>query len=307
MRFLKAYLTGIREIGLQKNDIERLKLLPQRIENGIIYRFDNKEWINTENPDLNITLIEADRINNCKRYTEALQREVDSGFNKLLDALSGDVTPTTKELTLDEKILNLVEAGDKKGFKALRKEIKDAWFALPDDVVSESIIDLAAAVATKDLNEAEAILADLETVDDVVAEEEVEVDEETPPLEHDDNPTVDDVVAEIIEDIKSCIDDEDEEEFKELLEELKEHDTKQYEKWKDAFTTQSEDGTDEDEYINVILDDLDDALEDKDTSKCHTLIAALAELVEEDDEDLVEYTEKVAALTPKKRSRRGRK
>lgn len=319
--FLKAFLGGYASMIKTSNDLDRLKYAPQRVEDGVFYNFQNKDMFAGAVPgleSLNIEIIDAARVNETSRFTGALQRDYFAGFDKMMDQIvklpggkyetaSEDAAPV--EVTLDDKILEVVKSGDKKAFRAMRQEIKDQWFALNDDDVADAIMDLGDAVADKDVDYAKEILENLpgneptETVkkdtpaDTVVVEE----DKNAELLEN-----------LIIEDIKSAIDDGDEKDFKELLAELKEVNPDLANEWADAFVAaedKDEEETDVEQdsesLVDEIIEDLEAALEDGDIDEAKECLEELKEEVGEDSDVYKEYAAKVA---PKKerRSRRGK-
>lgn len=294
------------------NDLDRLKYAPQRVEDGVFYNFHNKDMFAGAVPgleSLNIEIIDAARVNDTSRFTGALQREYFEGFNKMMDQivkLPGGKYETAApvEVTLDDKILEVVKSGDKKAFRAMRQEIKDQWFALNDDDVADAIMDLSDAVADKDVDYAKEILENLEPVETPKVKE-------TPKTETKKEPELTEEESEIIEDIKSAIDDGDEKDFKELLAELKDVNPDLAEEWADAFAVNVNDPAadetkeEETDVVDEIIEDLEAALEDGDMDEAKECLEELKEEVGEDSDVYKEYAAKVA---PKKerRSRRGK-
>jgi len=317
--FLKAFLGGYASMIKTSNDLDRLKYAPQRVEDGVFYNFQNKDMFAGAVPgleSLNIEIIDAARVNETSRFTGALQRDYFAGFDKMMDQIvklpggkyeTATETAAPVEVTLDDKILEVVKSGDKKAFRAMRQEIKDQWFALNDDDVADAIMDLSDAVADKDVDYAKEILENLpgneptETVkkdtpaDTVVVEE----DKNAELLEN-----------LIIEDIKSAIDDGDEKDFKELLAELKEVNPDLADEWADAFAVNVNDPAAEPEeeetsVVDEIIEDLEAALEDGDMDEAKECLEELGDEVGTDSDIYKEYAEKLA---PKKsrRERRGK-
>jgi len=309
--FLKAFLTGYGDMVKAKTDLDRLKFLPQRVEDGVFYNFKGEDMFKGAVKgleDLNIELIKEDRVNDTSRFTQALQRDYFEGFDKLIGSLDG-VEQSEQSDTVEEKVdpvkalYDVVEAGDKKAFRSLRKELKDQWFALDDAEVEDAIFDLSDAVADKDLEFAKEIVEglgqDLENPVETPEEDEGVIADEQ---------SVDDEVSEIVEDIKSAIDDGDEKDFKELIAELKEIDKKSYNEWKDAFVAQPEENSEEeeDEVVKEILEDLEAAVEENDEAEIKELLEELAEEVGEDSDLYIEWSEKVAPKKEKRSRRRGK-
>ena len=314
--FLKAFLTGYTDLVKTSNDLERLKYAPQRVEDGVFYNFHNKDMFAGAVPgleSLNIEIIDAARVNETSRFTGALQRDYFAGFDKMMDQIvklpggkyetaSEDAAPV--DVTLDDKILEVVKSGDKKAFRAMRQEIKDQWFALNDDDVADAIMDLSDAVADKDVDYAKEILENLDGNEPV----------ETPKKEtvaKVKEPELTEEESEIIEDIKSAIDDGDEKDFKELLAELKEVNPDLADEWSTAFAAaepEVEDTKDEEEsdVVDEIIEDLEAALEDGDMDEAKECLEELKEEVGEDSDVYKEYAEKVAPKREKRRSRRGK-
>ena len=107
------------------------------------------------------------------------------------------------------------------------------------------------------------------------------------------------------------------------LQEMKEKNHPKYKECKKIFdnldaagdepedTVAEEEGSDDEEdIVEEILDDLDKALKDKDVKECQELLEELLEEVGAEDEDYIDYKEKVEALSKpesKRSSRRNRK
>ena len=325
--FLKAFLTGYTDMIKTSNDLDRLKYAPQRVEDGVFYNFQNKDMFAGAVPgleSLNIEIIDAARVNDTSRFTGALQRDYFAGFDKMMDQivkLPGGKYETATEtaepvkVTLDDKILEVVKSGDKKAFRAMRQEIKDQWFALNDDDVADAIMDLSDAVADKDVDYAKEILENLdgnsesshgnEPVETPKTETKKAAAKETKPKKAE----LTEEESEIIEDIKSAIDDGDEKDFKELLAELKEVNPDLAEEWADAFAVnvndpaadETDEQNSESSVVDEIIEDLEAALEDGDMDEAKECLEELKEEVGEDSDVYKEYAAKVA---PKKRERR---
>lgn len=309
--FLKAFLTGYTDMIKTSNDLDRLKFAPQRVEDGVFYNFQNKDMFAGAVQGLetlNIELIPADRVNDTSRFTGALQRDYFAGFDKMMDQIvklpggkyetaSEDAAPV--DVTLDDKILEIVKTGDKKAFRSMRQEIKDQWFALNDDDVADALLDLADAVADKDVEYAKEILEGLDGNSD-----------ETPVATNE----LTDEESEIIEDIKSAIDDGDEKDFNELISELKEINADLANEWADAFAVNVDDPaaendtpkSEDDSIVDEIIEDLEAALEDGDMDEAKECLEELKEEVGEDSDLYKEYAAKVAPKKSSRRSRRGK-
>jgi hypothetical protein len=317
--FLKAFLTGYTDMVKTSNDLDRLRYAPQRVEAGVFYNFHDTDMFKgaVEGLEsLNIELIKAERVNDTTRFTSALQRDYFAGFNKMMDLVAktdtGGYTTTADtdepvEVTLEDKILEVVKAGDKKAFRSLRKELKDKWFALDDADVEDAIFDLGDAVADKDVEYAKEILENVGEDDAPAEEPEPEVKEikETPKK----TAKLTEEESEIIEDLKSAIDDGDQKDIDELLAELKEVNEALYDEWLPATQVEQpeEDTKDEEDssVVDEIIEDLDAAIADEDEDEAK---ACLEELADEVGVDSDIYKVNAEKLTPKKtrRSRRGK-
>lgn len=331
MSFLKAYLTGMKTLVESKSDLERLKHLPQRLEDGELINFNDKSLVGVVDSlaGIEFEVIDAERVKGATRFTSALQKEYFTGFEKLVKLIDGNspleeaTVETSSEPTIVDRILEVVEAGDKKAFRALRQDIKNAWFACGDDKVSDAIIDLADAVADKDIEFAKEIIESVDATEEatLVNEPEEEPVKELKPTKVE-QPTEDsEDDDELLADFNDCIEEGDQEDAELCLKEMKECNHQKLKECEKAYTEKfgtaktSEEPTDDEEgdVVDEILDDLDDALEKKDLDECKKLIEELKEELESDDEDLVEYVEKVAALdkelngTTERRARRSRK
>ncbi len=322
--FLKAFLTGYTDMVKTSNDLDRLRYAPQRVEAGVFYDFHNTDMFKgaVEGLDgLTIELIKAERVNDTTRFTGALQRDYFAGFNKMMDLVAktdtGGYTTTADtdepvEVTLEDKILEVVKAGDKKAFRSLRKELKDKWFALDDADVEDAIFDLGDAVADNDVDFAKEILANVGEDDTPAEEPEPEVKElkvapkKTAKLTEEE--------SEIIEDLKSAIDDGDQKDIDELLAELKEVNEALYDEWLPATQVEQpeedpevkdEEEDDDSSVVDEIIEDLDAAIADEDEDEAK---ACLEELADEVGVDSDIYKVNAEKLTSKKtrRSRRGK-
>lgn len=312
--FLKAFLTGYTDMVKTSNDLDRLRYAPQRVEAGVFYNFHDTDMFKgaVEGLEgLTIELIKAERVNDTTRFTGALQRDYFAGFNKMMDLVAktdtGGYTTAADtdepvEVTLEDKILEVVKAGDKKAFRSLRKELKDKWFALDDADVEDAIFDLGDAVADKDVDFAKEILENVGEDDTPAEEPEPEVKElkeTTAKLTEEE--------SEIIEDLKSAIDDGDQKDIDELLAELKEVNEALYDEWLPATQVeQPEEDTKEDSsVVDEIIEDLDAAIADGDEDEAK---ACLEELADEVGVESDVYKVNAEKLTPKKtrRSRRGK-
>jgi len=321
--FLKAFLNDYTNMVKTSNDLDRLKFAPQRVEAGVFYNFKNEDMFKGAVQGLetlNIELIPADRVNETSRFTGALQRDYFAGFDKMMEQITklpggkyttDAVADEPVEVTLDDKILEIVKSGDKKAFRAMRQEIKDQWFALNDDDVADAIMDLGDAVSDKDVDYAKEILDGLPGNEPVKKE----TPADTVVVEEDENAELTDEEAEIIEDIKSAIDDGDEKDFKELIAELKEINADLAKEWSTAFVAAPADDKDEEEGTDVvdeIVEDLEAALEDGDMEEAKECLEELKDEVGEDSDLYKEYAQKLKELmskvAPKKerRSRRGK-
>ena len=314
--FLKAFLTGYTDMVKTSNDLDRLRYAPQRVEAGVFYNFHDTDMFKgaVEGLEgLTIELIKAERVNDTTRFTGALQRDYFAGFNKMMDLVAktdtGGYTTTSDtdepvEVTLEDKILEVVKAGDKKAFRSLRKELKDKWFALDDADVEDAIFDLGDAVADKDVEYAKEILENVGE-DDAPAEEILEnVGEDDAPKK---TAKLTEEESEIVEDLKSAIDDGDQKDIDELLAELKEVNEALYDEWLPATQVeQPEEDTKEDSsVVDEIIEDLDAAIADGDEDEAK---AWLEELADEVGVESDVYKVNADKLAPKKtrRSRRGK-
>lgn len=321
MSALKAYLNGFGDMVKAKSDLDRLLYMPQRLEDGEIFNFKNKSMFGIMDnlSGLELEVIDAKRVIEATRYTSALQRDYFEGFDKLMKLIDGEVEDVVEEADIKEvdpvtKLYNhlyeVVAAGDKKAFRTLRKDLKDQWFALDDTEVEDAIFDLSDAVADKDVDFAKEIVEGLggtEEVEDDIVEEETPADTVA---EEEGNDTLESEVSEIIEDIKSAIDDGDEEDFKELIAELKDIDKKAYNEWKDAFSTQDDTVAEEDEndeVVEEILEDLSIAIKEEDSDEIKELLEELADEVGEDSELYQEWFTKVAPKKSSQKEKRSRR
>jgi hypothetical protein len=328
--FLRAYLAGMSGLVKAKNDMERLKSLPQKLEDGELIDFNGKSMVGVieQLSDLELEVIDASRVNDASRCTEALKREYFEGFEKLVKVIGeaeGDTTTTEEEtedkeqaesetpLTLEDQLLDAVAAGDKKEVRAICKELKNKWFALDPEEVEDALDDIKDCVADKDVEAVKEILAEVGEEDEKQVEDKQE--EKTSKTKVEEEVSEDD--DELLADFNDCIKEEDYEDAQLCLDEMKEKDHPKYKECKkildntageDDETT--EDSDEEGDVVDEILDDLDKALENKDVKECEGLLEELLEETGEDDEDYVDYKAKVDALSKpesKRKSRRNRR
>lgn len=314
MSFVKPFLVGYKNMVKASSDIDRLKCMPQRLEDGKLIDFAGKVILGGIQDVADMEVIEAARINDASRYTAALQRDYFAGLDVLFSKFDGgtvdvDDAPVDVVVALYSKLYDIVETGDKKGFRAIRTELKDQWFALDAEVVSDAILDLADAVADKDVNLAKEIVEGIDDEPEAeapAAKEEPEL-KETPKKS---KAKLTEEESEIIEDLKSAIDDGDQKDIDELLAELKEVNKALYDEWLPATQvevaedTPEEEETEDDNIADEIIDDLDAAIADEDVEEAK---ACLEELADEVGKDSELYKVNAAKLAPKKETRKSRR
>lgn len=313
MSFLKAYLAGYESLINTSNDLERLKYGVQRVENGVFYNFKGNDMFKGAVKgleSLNIEVLKVERVMDTTRFTSALVRDYTAGMKKVLDAItrlddgSYEVAP---ERTILDDLYDIVAKGDMKAYRELRSALKEKWFALdPCDL----LLDLADMVADKDVAGAKELVENFEDddkEDTVAAEEPVKPKEsKLSPSPKAEESKLTDEEFEIIEDIKSAIDDGDEADFKELLKELKEVNEGLYEEWKGAFKASPTETDEDDGVVAEILEDLDKAIEEGDEDEIKELLEELKEEVGADSDTYKEYAEKCQPKKANRRERRGR-
>lgn len=301
MSFLKAYLAGYESLINTSNDLERLKYGVQRVENGVFYNFKGNDMFKGAVKgleSLNIEVLKVERVMETTRFTSALVRDYTAGMKKVLDAItrlddgSYEVAP---ERTVLDDLYDIVAKGDMKAYREIRSALKEKWFALDP---SDLLLDLADMVADKDVAGAKELVENFEDDD---KEEEPKAKQAEPK-----ESKLTDEEFEIIEDIKSAIDDGDEADFKELLKELKEVNECLYEEWKGAFKASPTTDEDDDGVVAEILEDLDKAIEEGDEDEIKELLEELKEEVGADSDTYKEYAEKCQPKKANRRERRGR-
>ena len=302
MSFLKAYLAGYESLINTSNDLERLKYGVQRVENGVFYNFKGNDMFKGAVKgleSLNIEVLKVERVMDTTRFTSALVRDYTAGMKKVLDAItrlddgSYEVAP---ERTVLDDLYDIVAKGDMKAYRELRSALKEKWFALDP---SDLLLDLADMVADKDVAGAKELVENFEDDDkDVAVEPE--------PVKQAEESKLTDDEFEIIEDIKSAIDDGDEADFKELLKELKELNEDLYKEWKDAFKASPTETDEDDGVVAEILEDLDKAIEEGDEDEIKELLEELKEEAGADSDTYKEYAEKCQPKKVNRRERRGR-
>lgn len=308
MSFLKAYLAGYESLINTSNDLERLKYGVQRVENGVFYNFKGNDMFKGAVKgleSLNVEVLKVERVMETTRFTSALVRDYTAGMKKVLDAItrlddgSYEVAP---ERTVLDDLYDIVAKGDMKAYRELRSALKEKWFALDP---SDLLLDLADMVVDKDVAGAKELVENFEDDDkeEPVKPEPVKAKQAEP-----EESKLTDDEFEIIEDIKSAIDDGDEVDFKELLKELKEINEDLYKEWKDAFKASptTAEPEEDDGVVAEILEDLDKAIEEGDEDEIKELLEELKEEAGADSDTYKEYAEKCQPKKANRRERRGR-
>ena len=342
------YLTGMKTLATEKNDMDRLKFMPQKIEGQRLVNFHG-DYLTTVIDGLEDgEIFDKDKILNGKRCTPALVKSYFESYDKLITT-DEEVTETTNDKpTLEDDLLDAVEAGDKKAVRAILKELKEKWFALDDDKVEEAIDDIKDCVSDKDVKEVEAILDSLEPADeDTILKENIAAGKERAKLsvakENDERKKVKENIAEarkgakkihsakaeegtptttddndIVLDIVDAIKDEDIKDVEMLLKELGEDHPRYKEfnislatlKGEDAIIETESDPITNDDDIDAIIGDLEDAIEAKEfegEDGAKEILAELLELVGAEDEDYIKYDAIVNPPVEDKKSRRSRR
>lgn len=338
--FTKAFLTGLKGIATAGSEIERLRFLPQKVEDGHIINFDGKSLVGkVEELTKDFEIFPLEEVTETKRLTKA---KLDKYFlaldNNLLNILGEEVTdtntvPKEKSDVLLDSLLEFAKAGDKKGARSVLKEIKDKWFALDDDIVEDAIEDIKDAIADKDVEGVKEIYFETES-DGNDEGDVVKPDKEETPEHIEDKSTTDksyeDQLVELADkekdedvnslllDLADAIKDDDKEDVKDLL--LPELDSKHPAvKIVNAYlgnndevvepvtedVKEDDEPTDE-EWIAEWKEDIDKAIEDKDIQAAKDLLKEFGEEFGEDEPEYKEYSEKLEEPTTTRR-RRGRK
>jgi len=315
---LKGFLKGFSEIVKAKSDLDRLKYLPQKVEAGEVFDFKGNSMFGILDGISDTVIIEAARVNGASRCTSALLRDYFVGLDEFTSTLDGGDTTTeaVENNPLEAELLDIVDKGDRKAARKVLKELKEQWFALPEDEVEDAIYDLQDCVADKDIDGAKGILADLGNDD---AQKEAPVKETTKKVEQESKTPVESTEpvnedeADLLADIEDAFKDEDVEDVKLLLKELGVKHSKYAEFEKQLKTLENlgevEDDVEltEEEEIKEICLDIDDALEDKDAKKQKDFLKELKEFAGEDSEEYKKYDALVNPKTETRRPRRGRK
>lgn len=314
--FEKAFLTGYENMVKSKSDLDRLKCMPQKVEGGVLIDFSGKKLIGGLDVK-DMTVCDADRVNEAKRFTPTLSKEYFEGFNKLMSLLGGSDTDE-EDVAVREvygaDIYDAVAAGDKKALREILKEYKKTkWSALDEDDVEDAIDDIKDCLADKDVDGAKEIVNDLIGCD--ICEDEVSDKGETldVPTSNDKEPDptytpANEDEAELLMDLEEALADEDYEDVEMLLKELgtdhpryAEFEAKLPGKGTAADDTNDSDD-EEDDVIGEICEDIDAALEDGDTAKAKDFLEELGEEAGTDSDEYKEYEVKVNP--PKERTRR---
>lgn len=296
---IKKLLLGALEA---KTRIETLKAMPQRIEGGVVYDFNNNPLFNVSNPDKEILGVSRVGV----KVTDALIIVYTDQLAQTDFLLVDDNAATKEELgadepkTLEDQVLDAVKAGDKKLVRSLCKELKEKWFALAPDDVENAIDDIKDCVADKDVNEAQAIIDELVDADVGATAKEPET--------YTEKATGDDSELEaILEDLKGAIEDDDKKDIEacmaDLADEVGRH-SKIYEEWNVKVNPPTEE---ENDIVDEIIGDLETAIVDKNTEEVTACLGELADEIGEDSDIYKEWADKATPKEEPKKSRRNRR
>lgn len=309
--FLKAYLQGLKNMVESKSDLERLRFMPQKIEDGKLVNFEGSTLLGGLNVE-NREIFNADRVNNTKRYTAALSRDYFIALDGVMH-LFGDASETAPANDSKEEygadILALVEAGDRKGLRSLLKEYKKTkWKSIEDSTLEDDIDDLVDCAADKAVEDARAIIKDIAFIDKDIIDDAPAAPVETKKEEVTTAPANEDE-AELIADLEDALADEDYEDVELLLKELgagharyAEFEAKLPSKGKEESKPEE---SGDDSIIDEICEDIDAALEDGDLKDAKSILEELADEAGKDSDVYKEYEAKVNP--PKERTRRSRR
>jgi len=313
----QGFIRGLESFITAKSDLDRLKHMPQRVEEGRLVNFQGHKLTAKIDGLEDFIIMDADKVNDAKRFTSALLGTYLEGFSKL-QGVEDDETTTTEntnnEPTLEDLLLDAVEAGDKKEVRNICKQLKEQWFALDEDVVEDAIDDIKDCVADKDVKAVEDILDSLETNDEEPKQQEVKKSE-VKEIFKEETPTKNDEDTEdLLLDIQDAIKDEDVEDVELLLKELGEEHPRYKEFSISLATLKGEDAViepekNEDDEIDDIIADLEDAIKENDIdgeNGAKVILEELKELVGEDDEDYIKFN-KIVNPTTTRRNRRERR
>jgi len=314
--FEGAFLTGYRNMVEAKADIDRLKCMPQRVENGNLLDFSGRVLIGGLDVEDRI-IFDADKVNNAKRYTSALSRDYFIAFDELMSLLPSkgveEVNATTEIYGAD--IYDAVSKGDKKGLRVILKEYKKVkWVALNEDAVEDAIDDIKDCVADKDVEGAKEIVTELIGCDiceeaDEVKEPQKVAKESTKPSTSNHKPANEDE-AELLADLEDALSEKDYEDAEMLLKELGDKHPR-YAEFFNALPNNKQDDVDSDEktddidVVDEICLDIDDAIADGDLSAAKKFLEELADEAGTDSKEYKEY--EVIVNPPKERKRRSRR
>lgn len=295
-------------LGAAGSKIEVLKCMPQRVEGGVVFDFNNKAMFNVANND---KLIFATG-NVGSRFTDALVgRYLGCLNNANLQVVNADLpTNEVAEPTLYDKVTDAVGAGDKKLVRALCKELKEKWFAIDDADVEDAIDDIKDCVSDKDVEGVKEIISDV-TGEGNVPDEPTEEQSDPNPSDGGDKKAVEisETAQEILDDLESAIKDNDEKDIKELLAELADEvgtDSAVYLEWSEkAKADVPQDAAEDNSEVDEIVLDLEDAVNAGDLKDAKEILAELGDAVGTDSELYKEWAAKVE-LKETRRSRRGK-
>jgi len=312
----QGFIRGLEGFITAKSDLDRLKHMPQKVEEGRLVNFKGHKLTGKIDGLEDFIIMDADKVNDAKRFTSALLGTYLEGFSKLQgveDDESATTENTNNEPTLEDLLLDAVEAGDKKEVRNICKQLKEQWFALDDDVVEDAIDDIKDCVADKDVKAVEDILNSLEEPEqEEVIEKSKSATELVKEIVKEETPTNNDEdIEDLLLDIQDAIKDEDVEDVELLLKELGTEHPRYKEFSISLATLKGEDAIIEPETneIDDIIADLEDAIKENDIdgeNGAKVILEELKELVGEDDEDYIKFN-KIVNPTTTRRNRRERR
>jgi len=314
--FIEAYLMGMTNAVKAKNDLERLRFMPQKVEGGDLINFEGQTLVGHLTIN-DVVIFDADRVVKATRCTSALQRDYFEALDKVMplfkDGSKGveEKNDAPKEV-YGADIYDAVEAGDKKALRKVLKQYKRTkWSALDEDVVDDAIFDIIDCIGGDDLDDAIEIVTEL--IGEDICEVETTKDEPKATTANSTYVPANEDEADLLLDLEDAVKDEDWDDVELLLKTLpKDH--PRYAEF-DAHLNEPTTGTDAkdeapvgddelttEEIISEICDDIDVAITNKEDTK--ELLAELATEAGEDSEEYKEYSTK--CNPPKERTRRRR-
>lgn len=273
MSYKKAFVNGLKQMLLAKSELDRLRFLPQRLEDGKLLNFNDDLLFKVEEAK---DLVIFDKTRLSTRVTKKLLNDYLTNLDKYFYLFDDNRTEKKEEeeLSIEDKILqNIEKDGDVEIFKILLKQI---------DLQVDDILELMEAKYKNNLDKAKEIL--FKTVEDV---QEAEVIEKL-------------TANELVEDFNYAIKDKAFDDARLILDEMDKN-SADYKKCSKILAENEE--LNDDGIIQNIIEDLENCKNNR--VKYAQFLNELREEIGEDDELYKKYAAQQQQNDRRRRRRRG--